>query len=307
MDFKALRNRVRELEDEIYRLKRICEENTQSIEDNDGIGSVKKELSGMKSEIRVTAESVSSTVEKVEEAEKNVSEIKQTAEKISSTVTQYQKENGEYIKGLETRIEQTAGEISSVAKREFLSAVEVKEFDTSNTGSYKKDVVYFDTTVNVYYYYDDITERWSTSNKPRIESLFKQTSGGFEMSGNVKLSGDFIADGTVSADKIKSEELRINKLYSPNESGHFAKIYSGMGDFGVFNSTADEEDTPADENCIWGVYQMDAAGKALKHYSYGNLYLSTGGGVTNKGAYPEGMWDFGGCDVYGLDAIACFG
>lgn len=141
---------------------------------------------------------------------------------------------------------------------------------------------------NKYYYYNSLSEEWKET-AGIIYTKFEQTSDGFKLIGNVKIDGSLITSGTISADRF-----RVNKIYSQN-GGYYGKMYSELGDFGIYNGNAGDKDDPTSSNCVWGVYHSDLVTGAVNHYCYSKNYF--GYNYKQTTAYPKGTWKFENCTV----------
>nr|DAV41541.1 MAG TPA: putative nucleic-acid-binding protein [Caudoviricetes sp.] len=258
-------------------------------------GEIKKS-----SVITQLSDSIKTKVEK-EDLTKELSKystIEQTEDSITSAVTEV---NNDLKEAFESSIEQTKNSISMIVKANYGSPLEVTVFNknTADTG-----VVYYESSTNLYWHYDG--EKWQSGANGNFGSVFKQTANGFELDGKVKISGDLITDGTISADRIDTDNLFCTKLYSP-EGEYYAKVWSRTGDFGLYSPFAARNATPIDSTCIWGVYNnVDA----VNFYINGVNYLGYNLNV-NK-VYPKGEWDFSSCTVTNLNGggsggVAVFG
>ena len=186
----------------------------------------------------------------------------------------------------------------------FKDGKEVSELLWDKGNTVDTGVVYYESSTNLYWHYDG--EKWQSGANGNFGSVFKQTANGFELDGKVKISGDLITDGTISADRIDTDNLSCTKLYSP-EGEYYAKVWSRTGDFGLYSPFAARNATPIDSTCIWGVYNnVDA----VNFYINGVNYLGYNLNV-NK-VYPKGEWDFSSCTVTNLNGggsggVAVFG
>ncbi len=159
MNFKELRDEVETLRGELELFKRIFEDAFSNIDSSNFSKHLTMEQNDMKTKISVTAEKIEATV--------------------SSAVTD-----------LESKITQTAADISLGVYRKYNleEAVEVEKDDdmTDNTKVYKlvKD------GIATYYYHSSITGEWTEFGGYSVYSLFKQTSDGFEFDGNVAFDGN---------------------------------------------------------------------------------------------------------------------
>ncbi len=175
MDFKALRKEVLYLRDELAVFKRKFEDAIYNL-DSDNFGkSFTFEQNGMKAQIKLTAEGLKSTVSKSELGKtlESYSTLEQTAEAIRTTVSQTYVTDlfGDDIVTntiLESKIEQSAGEIRlSVSKtlEGYVTNTVLESKIMQSAGEIRTSV---SETLNGY-----VTK----------ESIFTQTSGGFELDG----------------------------------------------------------------------------------------------------------------------------
>ena len=168
-----------------------------------------------------------------------------------------------------------------------------------------ESVIYYDTTTNLYWHYDG--KKWVSGSNANFGTVFEQTADGFNLKGNVKVSGDLITSGTISAERIDTKNLSCTRLYSPISDAYYAKVYSQTGDFGLYSKSAADSAGVSDTNCVWGIYNnVDA----VNFYTYGKNYL--GYNRNSKKVFPKGEWDFGSCTVSNLNGggsggIAVFG
>lgn len=317
--------RISELEDLLAKTIRKYDDLLFNLDDENFSKKILKEREKMKASLSVTAEKIETAVEKISEDGKSISSLIQTADSISASVEKY---SGEIL-ALSTKITQTAESIkleannytddkfaefkinadgiSASVKRAFQNPVIVTDFD--EVSSPDTNTVYYSKADQKKHYYNSITKKWESTDSDGISSLFTQTSNGFELDGSVKISGDLITSGTVSADRIDTDDLGCTRLYSKGKkTGYYAKILSNIGDFGVYAPTPDGEDDPEDpisKYCIWGVYNSDPVTQVSNFYSYGENYF--GYNNKQKKSFPKGTWDFSSCDVTGLSAVARFG
>lgn len=259
-------------------------------------GEIKKS-----SVITQLSDSIKTKVEK-EDLTKELSKystIEQTEDSITSTVTEV---NNDLKEAFESSIEQTKGSISMIVKANYGSPLEVTVFNknTADTGT-----VYYESSTNLYWHYDG--EKWQSGANGNFGSVFKQTANGFELDGKVKISGDLITNGTISADRIDTDNLACTKLYSPNSKAYYAKVYSQVGDFGLYSSYAPDSATVLNSECVWGIYNnIDA----VNLYAYGVNYI--GYNRNSNKTFPKGEWDFSSCTVTNLNGggsggVAVFG
>lgn len=333
MNFKQLRSAVQELYDSYVKLKRLVEDSLDNIDESNLATTFRKKLGDNESMLSITAEKIESRVS-YEDLENNLSQystIKQTANQIQMTVVQNreytdsakeelsstftmtadristnvvklnEKVDGNYAK-FYSSITQTAEAIETIVGKEITATFERTTMPTAdNTSEDEQDnklCKYNDTL----YYFNKITQTWREYNGD-VESAFKQTADGFELNGCVSVSGDLITKGTISAERIDTDNLSCTKLYGTGSNYNYFKVVSNWGDVGLFKETASENANAKDEDCIWGIYQADMSNGAIYMYSRGNALF--GYNNAQKKLYPMGIWDFSSCDeVRGLQTAS---
>lgn len=216
MNFKQLKNEVQLLRDELAIFKRKYEDAIYNLDSDNFAKGFTLEQNNMKAQIKISAEAIKTTVSKtdLDTRLESYSTKEQTAEKILQTVSKTYVTNmlsGEYATQAElsTEIEQTAEKISAVVNASYSNPTEVYSFS-----SYGKDksLVYYESSENLYWHYDG--DKWVSSENGNFGSVFEQTANGFSLKGNVKISGDLITSGTISADRISTEIGQVaNSLY----------------------------------------------------------------------------------------------
>lgn len=201
---------------------------------------------------------------------------------------------------MKTEIKVTAEGIQSVVSKNISAKFEKNVMPTKdNTTNAQKGMLceYKDEL----YYYNDISETWKPyPNSDRITSQFLQTAYGFDLMGDVYLSGDAIISGTIDANRIDVDHLKVKRLCSehPNEN-FYAKITSSVGDFGIYASKADSDATPKNDKCAWGLYVNDVVTGYVDFYVFGDNFM--GHIPYQKKTIAKGTWEFEG-DVYGVEA-----
>lgn len=252
------------------------------------------------SKLTQTAEEITAEVTAVKEDVGTFkTEINQRADSIESSVSAIETDVGEF----NSKIEQTKDSITTAVNAAYSNPVEVNNFN--NVSPKIESVIYYDTTTNLYWHYDG--EKWVSGSNANFGTVFEQTADGFNLKGNVKVSGDLITSGTISAERIDTKNLSCTRLYSPISDAYYAKVYSQTGDFGLYSKSAADSAGVSDTNCVWGIYNnVDA----VNFYTYGKNYL--GYNRNSKKVFPKGEWDFGSCTVSNLNGggsggIAVFG
>lgn len=121
------------------------------------------------------------------------------------------------------------------------------------------------------------------------------------------ISANYIKSGKISADYINTENLSCTKLYAKNNySGYTARLNGNLGDFGIFNSAAEDVDTSKTVNCMFGVYNSFPN---VNFYVYGHNFM--GVDVQKNTLWAKGAWsfaenssiDFTNCTITGLSSI----
>ena len=302
MDFKELRQEVMNLRDELAIFKRKFEDAIYNIDDDNFSPRTRVEKDNMHTQISQTAEQILLQAEKIEENNTYyLSQFSVTAEKIDSVVNSVNELKGE---DFSTQILQTAKSIQLVANASYSKPETVDDFDAVTSKDTKK--VYYSKKNNRHYHYDGFS--WVETESGVFGSVFSVTSTGFSFNNNVSISGNLITSGKISADRIDANNLRVSKLYSMTGNA-YAKVYSGTGDFGLYESDAASDAYPYNEKCVWGVYVTDPGAHVVNFYSYGHNYLGYTG-YEDDTIYPKGKWCFDSCTVtdWGTNApVATFG
>lgn len=200
MDYKQLRNEVQLLRDELAIMQRKYEDILYNLDDDNFSSTFKREKDGMKTAIKQTEEEISLQAEKITENEETMAEL---------TVK--------------------AGEISSIAKTNitayFESSVAPTKANTSN--NQKKMLCLYN---NIYYYYNDITEKWEEYPKDGLQTMFVQNGEGFALQGNVLIDGNTVItqnlklSGNVTWDMSNSP---VQTRYSSNGTSWHSPMVSG--------------------------------------------------------------------------------
>ena len=196
MSFSQLKNEVQRLRDELAIMQRKYEDILYNLDDNNFSSRFVEEKENMKTAISVTAEGIESKVSK----EDFESQMMQTAEAIKTKVSK---------EDFESQMEQTAESISSIVSKN-ISAYFTKASKptASNTTQAQKAMLcLYD---DVYYYYSDIKDEWLEYPASGLKTMFKQSGTGFNLTGDVKISGDLITEGTISADRISTDIAQVN-------------------------------------------------------------------------------------------------
>lgn len=271
MNFKQLRNEVQLLRDELAIFKRKYEDIIYNLDTDNFSSRFVKEQGNMRTAIEVTAEGIKTKVSN----EEFQSAITQTAEQIKSEVSALSSTDSD----LYTMIDQTSSEIRSVVSKNISAKFISYSFPThSNTSDEEKGMLCeYDGTL---YYYNDITWIWDKyPYADGIKSQFLQTTSGFELTGDVYISGDAIVGGTITGAALENAEgtHRLEMAESiGTDYGTFLLYNQYYGDVPYFSIYDD----------TYGKITLFAAGEEfLKAYSSGGMTV-----------IPYGYWDFSSCD-----------
>ena len=181
-------------------------------------------------------------------------------------------------------VEIKAEEISMAVKATWGKPVTVDKFDSDTA---QKDVVYYEESTNTYYYYDSLLQQWNESENATFGTVFTQTATGFELNGNVEISGNLITEGT-----IKGVDIVGVKYWDAGQNGYiYLNSLPGTCDFELRNNK---------NQAIFTVYDTHD-GTQLEAYDFTFLRATPGELVV-----PYGTWNFAYCDVKNLDAVAKF-
>lgn len=169
MDFKALKEKVQELEDTIAKLKRTYEDAIYNLDEDNFGKNLTLQQKNMKAQIKMTADAIKSTVSKTDLDTKleDYSTIEQTAGAITSTVQkQADIKNAEIISDLSK-----ATDTSRIYK--------IQTYGENNK-----------VTGETYYYYNSLSKSWEILSGDTIYTMFEQTKEGFQLRGNTIIDGE---------------------------------------------------------------------------------------------------------------------
>ena len=162
MNFKQLKNEVQSLRDELAIMKRKYEDMIYNLDTDNFSQRVVKQGKDMYTKIEQTAEEISLQAEKIDDNETKMAELS--------------------VK---------AGEISSMTKVNISAHFEKDEAPTkANTNNAQKAMLCL--YEDVYYYYNDITEKWEVYPENGLQTLFVQDGDGFRLYGDVKVDGSCV-------------------------------------------------------------------------------------------------------------------
>ena len=296
MDLKQLRNEVQELRDELARMKRLYEDMLYNL-DFDNFSSKTADIINSKVSEGKMQSIITQTANEIETSVKN--ELKGFA-KTTWTEDMIRSAVSKIDLSTYSTIEETANAIISTVVKHITEYFELKSIPTkNNTTDVQKTMLC--RYNNKYYYWDSTAAdpEWKEYTGDGLKTLFVQTANGFSLTGNVKISGDLITEGTIAAERITTDDLACTKLYSKGSDAYYFKMISNVGDIGIFKKSADENGYANNENCVWGVYHSDPATGAVNFYSCGTNYMGFNKDVGK--IFPKGAWDFTNCTVTGLN------
>lgn len=260
MDFKQLRKEVRRLKDELAVMKRSYEDILYNLDTDNFSSRIVKQGENMETAI-------------VQNEEKILLQAEKTAE------------NAGKIASLQVTADEISGKVSVNITAYFES--EAMPTAKNTTEIQQQMLCLYDGN---YYYYNKLLGRWQKYDKESgVSTFFSQTADGFELVGDVKVSGDIISGGTISGVDIVGV-----KYWDSGKNGY---LY-----LRPLTETCDFEVCKADETPIFTVYD-DGTGIGLKCYDYAFLRASVLNGGTT---HPQGTWNFSGCTVKGLSQVAVF-
>lgn len=329
MNFKQLKNEVQSLRDELAVMKREYDDIIYNIDDSNLSYVLRKEKQNMMSEITVNAEEIKTKVSSTDLDGKleNYSTISQTALAITSTVNSKYIEDAisdKFVSNVQltTQLKQTSDSITQTVSEKYetkndaedsynyfvgqlkVTSDKISAVVSKNIAAcYKSDTMPDNTASSIektmlclyggkYWYFNDIKNEWLEYPESGVKTMFEQTSDEFKLTGDVKISGDLITYGTISASRIDMDNLSCTKLYQKgNSDGYYVKIASMFGDFGVYTPSAADTDEPTSLNCLWGVFNSFPN---VNMYVYGRNYF--GFDTINEKFWPKGNWDFSGTD-----------
>ena len=320
MDFKQLRNEVQLLRDELAIMKRKYEDIIYNLDTDNFSSRFVKEQGDMKTAIEITAEGIKTKVsqEDLDDSLLNYSTIDQTAEKIELAVVSVNDSTDEKLTHYSTiemtdeQIEMRVGitetdmyslfsitddAIKGIVPKNISAKFESSVMPTFNNTTEKEKGMLCEYRGELYYY-NDVTNTWKLypHTDGGVISQFVQTGDGFELTGDVYISGDSIVDGTISADRIDTENLSCTRLYSKGDFGGYSVRLNGKwGDFGIFNSMASDYDGADSTYCMYGVYNSFPN---VNFFVYGNNFM--GYDVDTDTIWAKGNWNFSAANVDGI-------
>ena len=227
--------------------------------------------------------------------------IQQNAEAITLTANNIRGELVEVENGLQEQITANQADIEVNADNIKMRVAKSVTYETatrasavptySNTTSAQKKKLYFCTSTERYYYYNEISLSWVEVEDKCIYSAFIQTANGFEFSDLVKINGDLIVSGTISGDRIKGGVITGTTVATaPNQYGDGVKLNGSTQRLEILYN---------------GVVVGTWAPTTLPGGS--TISPAGGGTLTISNVSASGTWNFTNATVEGLNAIAVFG
>ena len=269
MDVKQLRNEVQLLRDELAIMQRKYEDILYNLDDDNFSSRFVREKNNMKTAIEITEEGIKTKVSKDELDKSLESTMTQTAEMISSEVSALY-ENDSVLSQEISTIEQTANRIQSTVSSVFNSIEQVY----SKSEMTDKSKIY--TLGNTNYHYNRIVEKWEKIEGNSIASSFIQTDDGFQLTGDVSISGDTIVGGTITGASLMNTS-GTTQLKLGTDDGNF-------GDLTLYRTY---------DNKAYEVFQVYDNATSINLNALGSCFLYTSGDTT----YAQGNWDFSEADV----------
>ena len=266
MDFKELRNEVQMLRDALAIMQRKYEDILYNLDDENFSGKLIKEKNGMKAQIEVNENAISTKVS--------------TAE-------------------LNTTIQQSASNIEMEASRAITTKFVADILPSNPTDQQKKAFCEWDGTL---YYWNSISERWVKARyTDGVKSQFLQTAYGFELTGDVEISGDLIVGGTISGSTLKGGTV-TGSVFSSSDGKYVLVLRDSayLHNFALYNDhykyspTGDDHGTP-----FFSIYDTTLGGMGM--YVAGICFLGANVSGDEVTVTPYGKWDFREAEVDGLD------
>ncbi len=288
MEVKQLRNEVQLLRDELAIFKRKYEDIIYNLDDDNFSSTLLREKEGMKTSIEVNAEGIKTKVSN-EEFESAItqtaglieSKVSDLNDALSTRITQTEELIETEVQSLtnvdawlSSSITQTSNEIKSSVSSVFNTITKVN----STSDMTDKSKLYTYNGVN--YYYNNVQGKWMQVSGNSIASSFVQTSSGFQLKGDVSISGDAIVGGTISGASLQNSE-GTHYLQMSESSG-------GVGEYGTFRLYNDKYSSVP----YFSIYDNELGHIGLSAAGVPFLGVTVSGGTPTVETY--GNWDIGG-------------
>lgn len=277
---------VQALADEFIRFKRYVEDVLENLPDMGMTESSVKKL------IAKYGETSSAGFEAYADAEKAIAEMfaKYEAESAMTiaSIKATADTNKSDISLLSSRVDGAYSDISGIQLQSDANGAFVSMFAVASP---------FDIDASKGYTYDKATNKYifKNSNGENVDVYPADFAGIYinAMNNNyseIRLNAKTIAFGNSAV--VDDSGLKVTRIWD-NESNasYYAKVYSKLGDFGIYSAEASATSNPASPDCLWGVYNgIDG----LNFMHDGNSYMSIG---ADSSIYPKGDWNFSMCNV----------
>lgn len=262
MDFKELRNEVQRLRDELAIMQRKYEDILYNLDNENFSERIIKEKNGMKTQIELNEEGIKTKVSTEE---------------------------------LNTTIHQTAYNIEMEASKAITTKFVANILPSNPTDQQKKAFCEYNGKL---YYWNSISERWVQARyADGVKSQFKQTADGFELTGDVSISGDLVAGGTIKGSKLQGGMI-------VGEDGNYKLIMRDSsdpetGNFALYNQYYPYRPDLNTDVPYFSIYDDTFGGIGLRAAKGLFLGVKTSGDVT---VTPYGKWNFDhdGVEVIGI-------
>lgn len=220
MDFKELRNEVQMLRDELAIMQRKYEDILYNLDNENFSEQIIKEKNGMRTQIEINEEGIKT---KVSNEDFN-SAMTQTANLISTKVSSSE---------MWSAIDQTAAEIAMGVSRVITTKFELDEKPTANNTTIEQKGMLCEATyreggktVTKFFYWNNVSYEWIEAFSNVIQSQFKQTSDGFELTGDVSVKGKIVSIDESSYAQMSNTGFNLF-VYNDDQNKYENKI--GIG------------------------------------------------------------------------------
>lgn len=285
MDFKELRNEVQMLKDALAIMQRKYEDILYNLDNENFSERIIKEKNGMKTQIEINEEGIKTKVSN----EDFESEMKQTASLIATKVS-----NEDFESTIAQTYENISMEVSKVISTKFVSNVTPTRNNT--TDEQKNALCEYN---GILYYWNDVSGMWKKAPyADGVKSQFLQTEDGFELTGDVSISGDLIAGGTISGSKLQGGII-------VGESGNYKLILrdssdATTGNFALYNQYYPYNPEQNLDVPYFSIYDDTMGGIGIRVAK--KLLLGAEVSGSDVTVTPYGTWDFShsGVNVIGI-------